>query len=115
MKINMKYRRRFLQAIAVSGTLTVTGWPLTSFAAGNSLTREKMTDRLIRISGDGGNIVLFLGNDNVSVIDSGSVEHAQSVMSLIAELADSKPIKNLFNTHWHDDHTGGNELFHPMA
>jgi cyclase len=112
MKINMKYRRRILQALAISGTLPIAGWPLTTLAAGNALASEKITDRLIRMSGAGGNVVLYLGNDNASVIDSGSSEHAQSLISLISELADSKPIMNLFNTHWHDDHTGGNELFH---
>jgi len=115
MKVNMKYRRRILQALAISGAVPLIGSPLASLAAlaaGDSLASEKITDRLLRISGAGGNIVLYLGDEGVTVIDSGSSEYAHSVMSLINELSDSRPIKNLFNTHWHADHTGGNETFH---
>lgn len=112
MKVNMENRRRLLQALAISGAVPLTGYPLASLAAGDSLASEKITDHLLRISGAGGNIVLYLGGEGVTVIDSGSSEHANSVMSLINKLTDSKPVINLFNTHWHAEHTGGNETFH---
>jgi glyoxylase-like metal-dependent hydrolase (beta-lactamase superfamily II) len=63
------------------------------------------------LRGSGGNIAVLTGNDGKVVVDSGyAVARSQIGEALTALSAD--PIAHLINTHWHDDHTNGNEWMH---
>lgn len=66
---------------------------------------------LQQLRGAGGNIVLLGGSSGVAMVDSGSPQHEQSVVSFVAERHGGKPVEILFNTHWHLEHTGGNEAW----
>lgn len=103
-----------LQGAAVSAGLSVLG-PLKAIASGSSLTTTELTDRLIQITGAGGNVVIFRGEQGLSVIDSGNPESTADLLALVQELAGPQPLKTLFNTHWHSEHTGGNEAFHALG
>jgi len=65
------------------------------------------------ISGGGGNIAVFPGPDGVFVVDAGLPDVSEPVLSAIRDLArrelSDPDIEFLVNTHWHFDHTGGNE------
>jgi glyoxylase-like metal-dependent hydrolase (beta-lactamase superfamily II) len=43
------------------------------------------------------------------LVDSGSPESTPALRTLLAERLGAAPVEVLFNTHWHLDHTGGNE------
>ena len=58
--------------------------------------------------GKGGNIVLSVGSDGVLLIDSQFQQLTEKIMSAIDKIT-NKPAKFVINTHWHQDHTGGNE------
>jgi cyclase len=58
--------------------------------------------------GAGGNIAVQIGDDGVLVIDTGLAQNADRVLAAIKKLSD-KPIRWVLNTHFHPDHTGGNE------
>jgi len=60
------------------------------------------------LTGSGGNIGLSIGDDAAFLVDD---QYAPLTAKIIAAVAGvtSKPIKFLVNTHWHGDHTGGNE------
>jgi glyoxylase-like metal-dependent hydrolase (beta-lactamase superfamily II) len=60
------------------------------------------------IVGAGGNIAVQHGDDGVLVVDTGSAEHGDKVLSAIQSIS-PKPIRYVFNTHIHPDHTGNNE------
>jgi glyoxylase-like metal-dependent hydrolase (beta-lactamase superfamily II) len=60
------------------------------------------------IAGGGGNIVTLAGDDGALVIDSGLAAVSAGVGSEISKAAPG-PLAVLVNTHWHFDHTGGNE------
>ncbi len=62
------------------------------------------------LQGRGGNIGVSVGDDGVFVIDDQFAPLSEKIMSAIAELSD-KPVSYVLNTHWHGDHTGGNENF----
>lgn len=74
------------------------------------ITPVKVTDDIVMLQGAGGNIGLYLDDDGVIMIDDQFAHMADKISAAIATFTD-KPIKYLVNTHWHGDHTGGNEIF----
>jgi glyoxylase-like metal-dependent hydrolase (beta-lactamase superfamily II) len=58
--------------------------------------------------GAGGNIAVQTGEEGVLVVDTGLAQNADKVLAAIKKLSD-KPIRWIINTHFHPDHTGGNE------
>ncbi len=61
--------------------------------------------------GSGGNIAVLPGKDGLLLIDSGYSTSQPQITAALAALS-SDPIKHLINTHWHFDHTDGNEWMH---
>src|SRR4051812_33355486 len=60
------------------------------------------------IEGAGGNLGVSAGEDGVFVIDDQFAPMAPKLKAAIAKIS-TKPLRFIFNTHWHGDHTGGNE------
>jgi cyclase len=60
--------------------------------------------------GAGGNIGVSVGEDAVFIIDDQFAPLTPKIVAAIRTLSD-KPVKFVVNTHWHFDHTGGNENF----
>jgi glyoxylase-like metal-dependent hydrolase (beta-lactamase superfamily II) len=69
----------------------------------------KLTDRIALLAGDGGNVGLAIAEDGAMMIDGGYANRASEMQKAVADTA-SQPVKLLFNTHWHSDHVGSNEL-----
>jgi glyoxylase-like metal-dependent hydrolase (beta-lactamase superfamily II) len=63
------------------------------------------------ISGAGGNIGVFTGPEGKVVVDSGVVTSTDGVLKALGGI-DGQPLKYVVNTHWHYDHTEGNEKLH---
>ena|SRR5215207_877621 len=61
--------------------------------------------------GKGGNIGLSVGDNGVLLIDSQFKQLTDKILSAINNRITDKPVKFLIDTHWHQDHTGGNENF----
>jgi cyclase len=72
---------------------------------------NKVTDNVYVLIGQGGNIAISVGEDGVFMIDDQFAHLTPKVLAAIKTVTD-KPIKFLINTHWHGDHTGGNENIH---
>lgn len=70
------------------------------------ITSTSLGGKLNLITGAGGNIAVLDGVDGALVIDSGLVNFASKI---VAEVGKAGPLALLVNTHWHHDHTGGNE------
>src|SRR5437870_920941 len=69
---------------------------------------EKLADTVYMMTGEGGNLGVSVGEDAVFVIDDQFAPLTPKIQAAIAKLTD-KPVKFVLNTHWHFDHTGGNE------
>jgi len=69
---------------------------------------EKLADTVYMMTGSGGNLGVSVGEDAVFVIDDQFAPLTAKIQAAIANLT-SKPVKFVLNTHWHFDHTGGNE------
>ena len=70
----------------------------------------QLADHVYMLVGAGGNIGISIGDDGVFVIDDQFAPLTDKIATAIKALSD-KPIKFLINTHWHGDHSGGNENF----
>ena len=70
----------------------------------------KLADTVYMLEGAGGNIGVSAGEDSVFVIDDQFAPLVPKIQAAIAKVA-SKPVQFVLNTHWHFDHTGGNEAF----
>jgi len=68
----------------------------------------KVKDGIYMLMGRGGNIGILVGEDGVFMIDDQFAPLTDKIKAAIAKLSD-KPVRFLINTHWHGDHTGGNE------
>lgn len=62
------------------------------------------------LEGRGGNIGVSAGPDGVLIVDDQFAPLAERIKEAIAKLSPDKP-RFVLNTHWHGDHTGGNEVF----
>ena len=60
------------------------------------------------LQGYGGNIVVSTGKDGTLLVDDEYAPLTDKVKAAVAKLTD-QPVKFVINTHWHNDHTGGNE------
>jgi cyclase len=60
------------------------------------------------LEGEGGNIGVSAGDDGVFLIDDQFAPLTPKILEAVRKISD-KPIRFLLNTHWHFDHTGGNE------
>ena len=66
------------------------------------------------LEGSGGNIGVMVGPDGALLIDDQFAPVAEAILKAVKELGGDAPVW-LVNTHWHGDHTGGNEFFGQTA
>ena len=63
-----------------------------------------------RLEGQGGNITVAVGSDGIIMVDGQFAPLHDKIKAAIGAIS-PLPIKYLINTHFHGDHTGGNEPF----
>ncbi len=88
---------------ALSIALTIPG-----ASTAQELNVTTLTENLHMLSGKGGNIGLFTGPDGTFLIDDQMAPVGPLLKQTIKELGGEQP-RFLLNTHYHFDHTGGNE------
>src|SRR5215467_4152186 len=75
---------------------------------------RKVRDNVYMLSGAGGNIGVSVGDDGIVIIDDEFAPLAPKIQAALKNIT-PKPVKFVLNTHWHGDHTGGNEAFGALA
>ncbi|KAA6465190.1 MBL fold metallo-hydrolase [Acidobacteria bacterium AB60] len=63
------------------------------------------------LMGSGGNILVTSGPDGKLAVDSGYATSKRQIERALSSIS-SEPLRHLINTHWHFDHTDGNEWMH---
>jgi len=122
-------RRTFLRrgSIALTGAAISTGPvrlfgqssapdsdPLTAMrapAAKTPIMTTKLYDNLFLLQGAGGNMAAQVGPQGKVLIDSSYLTAVPKIMDALKALS-SDPLDALINTHWHVDHTDGNQGLH---
>ena len=67
-----------------------------------------VAENIYMLTGEGGNIGVSTGEDGVLLIDDQYAPLTDKIEAAVDEISE-QPIRFLLNTHWHLDHTGGNE------
>ncbi len=94
------------------GLAAVAALPKAAFAAGvATVTTTALTDKLVLISGAGGNVVALRGDEGLLLVDSGEPGATGKLQSELKQFASGAKVQTLINTHWHAAQTGGNETF----
>lgn len=75
-----------------------------------AITVIPLSNELFMYSGKGGNIAAYVGNDELILVDSQVQKSINKILSLLNNKTINKPTKYVINTHWHYDHTEGNEI-----
>ena len=70
----------------------------------------KLTESIYMLEGAGGNIGVLAGKDGIILIDDQFAPLTEKIKKALAKISDQS-VKFVINTHYHLDHTGGNENF----
>ena len=80
-------------------------------AATAKVTVQNLRRNISVLLGAGGNIAVLSGPDGKLLVDAEIITARPNVSKALASI-NADPVKQLINTHWHFDHTGGNEWLH---
>lgn len=101
--------RKILSCAAMAGILALSA---TQAAAQDQPRVEVRTEHvrgnIYALFARGGNIGVSVGDDGVFLIDDQYAPLTPLILAAIVEISD-QPVRYLINTHFHGDHTGGNE------
>jgi cyclase len=112
----MRAKIRIWAIVAVAGIVVFCG---RAAAAGQGQDFSKVQIKATKVSGNiymlegaGGNIAASIGEDGIVIVDDQFAPLADKIQAALKELKiTDKPVRFVINTHYHGDHTGGNEPF----
>ena len=103
-----------MKLAAVFATLPLIAMATSASAQRNfddvEVTSEQIAPGIAVLFGSGGNIGVSYGEDGTILIDDQFAPLTAKIETAVANLG-ATPVKYLINTHFHGDHTGGNENF----
>ena len=79
--------------------------------ANNKITTTPLRRNVTALLGAGGNIAVLTAKEGKLLVDSGYSSCQPQLTAALAAI-NAEPIQVLINTHWHPDHTDGNEWMH---
>ena len=80
-------------------------------AAGMLTVVPLRDDGLVQIRGPSSNVLLLAERTGALLVDSGTAETSTELRHTLDERLGGARVGTLINTHWHPDHTGGNDAF----
>lgn len=119
-------RRHFLGSALLAGAIICftprrlfggDGSPVTIIrdaAATAKINVTKLRGNVSMLEGSGGNIAVLTGRDGKLLVDAGITASRPRITEALASLSND-PAKHLINSHWHFDHTDGNEWLHSIG
>jgi cyclase len=110
MKVTATLTRRSLLAAGMGAAagMSVFGRTLAESA---KVSASKLNDRLLLVSGLGGNLVALRGDQGLLLVDSGAPGSTDQLQAELARFARGAKVHTVINTHWHAPQTGGNDVF----
>jgi cyclase len=108
----------FVRALLVASALVVTAPALAQLEnlaeqlRTTPITTQKLADKFYVLFGVGGNIIASIGDNGVLIVDGQFPQMVPKYKATIADLGGGK-IDFVINTHWHFDHSEGNQVLGP--
>lgn len=99
--------RPFIAAATLIGCGITSAFGQQDFSA-VQIKPEPVAPGVTMLAGSGGNMSLFTGPEGAILVDDQYAPLTTRILATVRTLTD-KPLRFVVNTHWHGDHTGGNE------
>lgn len=99
---------RALGLAALSLSFVIAALPTTAQEAEVEIKTQLVAPGVYMLVGSGGNLGLSVGEDGAFLVDDQYAPLTEKIRAAVAKVTD-KPLRFVLNTHWHGDHTGGNE------
>jgi glyoxylase-like metal-dependent hydrolase (beta-lactamase superfamily II) len=106
----MVFMSYFATGLLLLLTLTVIVNDVNAQDENVTINTTKLTNTTYMLEGSGGNIIVSVGQDGVFMVDDQFAPLTEKIKDAISNITD-QPVRFVINTHWHSDHTGGNENF----
>ncbi|QFU22304.1 MBL fold metallo-hydrolase [Shewanella eurypsychrophilus] len=74
------------------------------------ISKQKLSETSYMLTGSGGNIGVSAGKDGILIIDNQFAPLSGKIVAALSTIQPGLP-RYVVNTHYHGDHTGGNNLF----
>ncbi|HET7609809.1 MAG TPA: MBL fold metallo-hydrolase, partial [Gammaproteobacteria bacterium] len=74
------------------------------------LETVRLSPRMNAILGPDATVLAADSDDGVVLVDGGHASWADALLQTVASLYPAKPVRALFNTHWHEEQTGANRV-----
>jgi glyoxylase-like metal-dependent hydrolase (beta-lactamase superfamily II) len=109
-------RRQVIKA-ALAAAGVILGAPARGLAAASSQSASeaaatlRLADDLCVLTVPGqANVVAHTGGGGTLLVDGAAAGASDALMKAVSALPDGGPVHTIFNTHWHPEQTGSNEL-----
>lgn len=106
----MKLSKRFFVKTFLPACLLLSQSTFSQNMDNVKITTTQVTDKIYMLQGQGGNVGVLVGNDGTLIVDGQFAPLTKKLQAAIADISDH-PTQFLVNTHWHYDHSDGNENF----
>jgi cyclase len=96
---------------AIAASILLAAFPLAAQQRDFSAVEIKVTQvsgSVYMLEGAGGNIAASIGEDGTMIVDDQFAPLVPKIEAALRKIKD-QPVRFVLNTHWHGDHTGGNE------
>ena len=110
-------RRQILKAAIGGAAGLVLGAPVRSLAAsaaqaasGTAATQQLSDDLFVLTLPGEANVIAHTTRGGVLLVDGGSAAASDALMKAVTALPGGGPVHTIFNTHWHPEQTGSNEV-----
>jgi glyoxylase-like metal-dependent hydrolase (beta-lactamase superfamily II) len=103
-------RRRFVvSASAAVGAAAALSCARLSHAQAAKLDVAPVADGMFAVRGPNATVLAVDSGEGVVLVDGGAAAWSSALLATVAERLPGKPVRALFNTHWHPEQTGSNE------
>jgi len=102
-------RREFLAGCGCAALAGLGGLTCGALAQASEPRLIDLGDGLAQIVGAGGNVLALANASGLLLVDTGGSAASSAVAALLADRFPGAAVTTILNTHWHPEHTGGND------
>ncbi len=110
-ELNPNRRSVLKSALGLAAATALPAGAWASAAPKAPVTATALNDRLLLVSGLGGNVLALRAGEELLLVDTGAPGSTSKLQSELKKFARGARVTTVINTHWHPDQTGGNDVF----